>query len=233
MRRRLLLAVALSAACASTAAEADPRRPAGFATVTEGRILFFPPSVEVYEIGAGGPPLLKQDWTETARQHVREALETMLTERKATLIAYRDPEASDRRLQHLQIARVLWLVSQAILQHSYGPDALRLPNKAGRFDWTLGPSASALREDNDDADYALFVTFLEGHSTGGRVAMNVASAVLGGVMVTGRQRGIASLVDLRTGDIVWYHKNDESDGDLRTAASARKAIERLLKGFPF
>lgn len=233
MRRRLLLAVALVAACAAAPAEADPRQPAGFVKVADGRVIFFPPSVEVYEIAAGGPPLLKQDWTEAARQHVRQALETTLTERNATLVAYRDPEVGERRMQHIQIVKVHALVSQAIQLHSYGGDAQRLPNKAGRFDWTLGPSATALSDDHDGADYALFVTFIEGHSSGGRVAMNVAAAVLGGVVVTGRQTGIASLVDLKTGDIVWYHRNVESDGNLRTADDARKAIGRLLKGFPF
>src|SRR5688500_1123946 len=100
MRRRLLFAVALVAACAAAPVAAEPRRAAGVVKVGDGRVIFFPPHVEVYEVGAGGPPLLKQDWTEAAREHVRQALETTLTERNANLVAYRDPEVAERRMQH-------------------------------------------------------------------------------------------------------------------------------------
>jgi hypothetical protein len=234
MTRRWRLAAAL-AALVSTAplAYGEPLRAAGVVKLTDTRILLFPASVEVYEIVAGGQPTLKQDWTQTARDHLKTALETELTEKKATLLSYRDPQTPERQFKHVQIVKVHALVSQAILRHRYGGDAQRLPNKAGRFDWTLGSGASALREDHDDADYALFVHFVEGHSSGGRVAMNVAAAVFGGMVVTGRQTGLASLLDLRTGDVVWYNRNVESDGDLRTLDDARKAVRRLLKELPF
>jgi hypothetical protein len=232
MNRRIILAVAVAALVSASPAAAEPRRAAGTVTLGDARIVMFPASVEVYEIGAGGP-VLKQDWTETAREHVRRVLERELAQRKITVVPYQEPEPGERRLQHIQIVKVHGLVGQAILRHSYGGEITRLPNKAGRFDWSLGPGASALREDHGDADYALFVSFAEGHSSGGRVAMNVAGAILGGQIVTGRQTGLASLVDLKTGDVVWFHRNVESDGDLRTESDAAKAVKRLFKELPF
>lgn len=213
-------------------AAADPLRAATPLNPTDARVLMLAPSVEVYEIGAGGQSALKAEWTEAARGHVRVALEAELGARKATVVAYQAPEAGDRQAAHLQIFKVHGLVAQMVLRHAYGGDNARLPSKEGRFDWSLGPGARALGEDHEDAGYALFVTFTEGHSSGGRVAMNVAAAVLGGAIVTGRQTGIASLVDLKTGDVVWFHRNRESDGDLRTAEAAAKAVRRLLKEFP-
>jgi len=133
----------------------------------------------------------------------------------------------------MQVTKVHTLVAQTIVRHEYGGDKLRLPSKAGRFDWSVGPGAEVIRQDNAEADYALFVEFIEGHSSGGRVAVNVAAAVLGGPIITGAQTGVASLVDLRTGDVVWFHRNRETDGDLRTPGGARKAVGRLLKELPF
>ena len=215
------------------AAGAAPRRAAGATNVGDARIVHFPAHVEVYEIVAGGAPVLKQDWTEAAREHVRQAVAGEFAERGAVLVPYQEPEASERRLQHVQVVKVHGLVSQAILRHSYGGAMQQLPSKAGRFDWTVGPGASALRDDHGNADYALFVSFVQGHTSGGRAAMNVAAAVLGGPIVTGRQTGIASLMDLRTGDIVWFHQNVESGADLRTAPEALQAVRRLLREFPF
>ena len=217
-------------ACAAAPAAADPRRAAGFVKVSEARVLFFPVDIGVYEIAAGGA-VLKQDWTDTARGHVRHALESEIAARRATVVPYQEPEAPAHKLQHLQIFKVYRLVSHAILLHSYSGEAYRLPNKAGRFDWSVGPAAAALREGHGDPDYTLFVSFVEGHASSGRVAMNVLGALLGGI-VTGRQTGLASLVDLKTGDVVWFNRNVESDGDLRTATDALKAVKRLLKELP-
>jgi hypothetical protein len=211
---------------------ADPLRATTSVNLTGARIVMVAPSVEVYEIGAGGQSALKADWTEAARGHVRAALEAELVARKTTVVTYRPPEAGDRQAEHLQIFKVHALVAQTVMRHAYGGDDARLPSKEGRFEWSLGPRARVLAEDHVDAGYALFVTFVEGHSSGGRVAMNVAAVVLGGSIVTGRQTGIASLVNLETGDVVWFNLNRESDGDLRTAEDATKAVRRLLKEFP-
>ena len=234
MRRHLgvILAVAVTVLAAGVG-HADPRRsPAPF-KLGDARIVLFAPSVAVYELGAGGQMALKQDWTDAAHGHVLNAIEAALGAGKATVVPYQPPEVAERRAAHMQVTKVHTLVAQTIVRHEYGGDKLRLPSKAGRFDWSVGPGAEVIRQDNAEADYALFVEFIEGHSSGGRVAVNVAAAVLGGPIITGAQTGVASLVDLRTGDVVWFHRNRETDGDLRTPGGARKAVGRLLKELPF
>ena len=58
-------------------------------------------------------------------------------------------------------------------------------------------------------------------------------AALFGVAVSGGQQvGFASLVDLRTGNIVWFNRIMNGTGDLRTADPAQKTVEDLLRELP-
>jgi hypothetical protein len=206
---------------------ADPERSPTSIRLTDARILLPSVRVEVYEITAGGQAQLKPDWTENATANVQAAIETAVGGGKATIVKYEPPTDLERQETHTQVLKLHGLVGNAILTHRYD-GRFRLPSMEGRFDWSLGPSAAVLREDAE-ADYALFVRFIEGHASGGRVAVNVAAAVLGGPIVTGRQTGVASLVDLRTGDILWFNRTIEGSGDLRTRDGALKALKRLLR----
>ncbi len=44
--------------------------------------------------------------------------------------------------------------------------------------------------------------------------------------------GIASLVDLRTGNIVWFNQLTSTTGDLRTEKPANEAVHTLMTGLP-
>jgi hypothetical protein len=46
------------------------------------------------------------------------------------------------------------------------------------------------------------------------------------------QQGFASLVDLETGDVVWFNHLFSTVGDLREPEPARDAIDTLLEGSP-
>jgi hypothetical protein len=48
----------------------------------------------------------------------------------------------------------------------------------------------------------------------------------------GFQSGFASLVDLRTGKIVWFNRVLSVDGDLRNPDDARDTVGELLQGLP-
>ena len=51
-------------------------------------------------------------------------------------------------------------------------------------------------------------------------------------MQGGEQHGFASLVDLRSGDIVWFNRLLSVVGDLRTEEPAAKTVSQLLEGLP-
>ena len=68
-------------------------------------------------------------------------------------------------------------------------------------------------------------------STERKVAM-VAMAVLGVAATGGRQVGYATLVDLETGQVLWFNRLSRASGDLREEKSAAESVDALLAGFP-
>lgn len=195
------------------------------------RIVIMPPDVQLSELTAGGLLEPKADWTEQGRQNVSAAIDHYLQARGTTVLPYLPPasgtetEAVDGQLIKLHDA-----VGGAILAHKYVP-ILALPAKGDRFDWTLGTSVHHLQA-RTGADYALFILFRDSYASAGRVALIVGAAILGVGVPGGRQIGIASLVDLHTGDILWFNRLINPAGDLRTPEPAAKAIQDLLAELP-
>lgn len=64
------------------------------------------------------------------------------------------------------------------------------------------------------------------------VMVIVAAAFLGVGIPGGQQVGFASLVDLRSGDVTWFHLHARGTGDLRTVEPARETTTSLLEQFP-
>jgi hypothetical protein len=139
--------------------------------------------------------------------------------------------APEKRDDLTQLVKLHGAVGTSIMTHQY-LDPLKLPTKEGRFEWSLGPTAKALKE-TFDADYALFVHVRDSYSSAGRVALQiVAVIVLGALPQGGTQVGFASLVDLETGDVVWFNRLARASGDLRTEAAARETVQALLTDLP-
>jgi hypothetical protein len=58
-------------------------------------------------------------------------------------------------------------------------------------------------------------------------------AALGvGMNPGGRQTGYASLVDLNSGQILWFNRLQRGSGDLREAGKAAETLNALLTEFP-
>ena len=184
------------------------------------------PDVEISELTAGGLTEPNAAWTATARGNIEQALDAFLAEKGVSLIpqgaTVNDPE-------EIQLVKLHEAVGASILVHTYIQPAA-LPTKP-TFDWTLGDAATVLGR-NHGADYALFLNFRDSFSSDGRVAFIIAAAVFGVSVPGGQQTGFASLVDLRTGDVVWFHTLLSTTGDLREPASARNAVESLLTQIP-
>ena len=60
----------------------------------------------------------------------------------------------------------------------------------------------------------------------------IGFVLLGGDIGGGMQIGVASLVDLRTGQVVWHNLLVDQTGDLRTPTGASETAGDLLKRFP-
>ncbi|MGF1641653.1 MAG: hypothetical protein ACFCUO_11955 [Rhodospirillales bacterium] len=197
------------------------------------RVLLMPVDVAIYELTAGGLLEPKADWTASARTNVREAVVDSLRQRTTEVVVYVEgPGEPEVRRDQIQLVKLHEAVGQTILVQKYHPGGDLLPTKKGVFDWSLGPKVASLR-DEYDADYALFVFLRDSHSSGGRVAAGIMMALLFGVALPGGQQlGFASLVDLETGDIVWFNRSQSGFGDLRTPEASRSSVAELMTDFP-
>lgn len=225
----LLALVALAAGCAQTTTltRTDSTRP----ILAGARVLLMPTDITLYELTAGGLQEPKADWTASARTHLLAALQDELAKDHIRLVAYWPPNTDpSKQYAYIQLAKLHNLVGVTILKHRLGLGP-PLPTKHGVFDWSLGAGARVLHQDSG-ADYGLFLFIQDSYATAGRKAIMAVAAVGGVVVPGGRQLGFASLVDLASGDIVWFNWLPNGTHDLRDADSARKAIRELLAGFP-
>jgi len=190
------------------------------------QILLMPPDVKYYMLTAGGLAEPHAQWTSAARWNFVRAVDAYAAERGADLIVI-DPDQPPGDIE-TEYERLHNAVGNTILINYF---QTKLPSKGDRFDWSLGPGVSAIGEKHG-ADYALF-TFYRGYSSsGGRMALAILAAGVGVGISTGGTGGFASLVDLRTGDVVWFNKLDAGFGDLRNPDGAKTAIRELLKDMP-
>ena len=194
-------------------------------------VIVMPIDIELALVTAGGVAEPRADWTASGRTNMRTALVERLAGVKATT-TYVDAGTPEKPLpdDEVQVAKLASAVGASILIHEYNQQ-LKLPTKPDKLDWTLGPSAKLLA-DRYNADHAMFTFVRDSYTSSGRVAVIVLAALFNVALPGGVQIGYASLVDLRTGKVVWFNRLARSSGDLRTAGAASETVAALLNGFP-
>jgi hypothetical protein len=78
----------------------------------------------------------------------------------------------------------------------------------------------------------LFTWMRDSYASGERKAMMVGLALLGVGLSGGVQVGYATLVDLETGQVLWFNQLVSASGDVREEKPAADAVNSLLTGFP-
>jgi len=225
--RRILalgLVVALSGCAAAVQRQASDLRREPGKTPT---IVVMPLDVELSQLTAGGIPEPHSEWTEAALKHMRDALEEEARSYKVKLTDFHAERGSpEDRQMSLDLVKLHRAVGGAVLVHQY-IQGLALPSKEGKFDWSLGPSVAAISRSHE-ADYALFLFVRDSYATAGRVAVMVVAALMGVGVQGGTQVGFASVIDLKTGDIVWFNRLIRPQGDLRTPEAAAETVKALV-----
>lgn len=213
----------------SLAAHAQSKNLApGFANLGKGSgILVMTPDVELYSISAGGVIEPKADWTETAQKYLQEALKKKMSELSLNT-QFMSEKDSDT---FADISSLHAAVAQSISLHHMSGGNLKLPTKNDQLDWSLGDSVVPIRE-KLGADYALFVWIRDSYASNERKAAMIALALLGVGIGGGMQTGYASLVDLRTGQVMWFNRLLRGNGDLRDHDPAVETLNALLTEFP-
>jgi hypothetical protein len=197
-----------------------------------GSVVIVEPNIELSEVLAGGVQEPRKEWSEAARRLYPEEVHRRL---QASGIAQRpdydipDDLPPDTRLG--QILRLNEAVSVSILAYT-SPGNQLATKKGKRLDWTLGPGVEELRKATG-ADYALFTYMRDSYTSAGRKALRIVGLLLlGGDIGGGRQVGVTTLVDLRTGQVVWFNFLAKQTGDLRDAAGAQQTAKNMLEGIP-
>lgn len=231
-RLRGVRAVVLVAGFAllSGAAQAQPNTrnfAPGFAERAAGsRLVIVPADVELFSQSAGGVLEPRADWTQAAQQHFRSAVLA-----RKHVVGADSIELADKDIDELgQLNALHGAVAEAVfVHHMMGMPPL--PTKDKLLDWTLGEAVEPLRA-RTGADYALFFWIRDSYASAERKAAIVVMALLGVGIAGGAQIGYASLVDLRSGRIVWFNNLARGSGDLREPQPAEETVEALLKTFP-
>lgn len=191
------------------------------------RILLMPPDIKYYLLTAGGVPEPNAEWTDAAQENFAEAIQNYAASIGTDLKILDKRNLSPSEIQYEELHSA---VGYTIISNYFG--AAKLPSKNGAFDWTLGPDIKEIGEQHD-ADYALFVFYRDYQASGGRVAFAIlAAAATGAATSIGSESGFASLVDLNTGDIVWFNVVNAGSGELRKKEGAAAAVNSLFKDIP-
>lgn len=240
--RNLELALALAASvavsgCVQTRQFADVQF-----TPPQGdyRLLVMRPDVNVNQLSTGGVPQPRADWTEQARANIINALKAQQAGRggKLLVLARRNELANISTEEVADLERLNYAVAQSIALHKYSGAAL--PTKRGKgLEYTLGEDAVNLGR-RSGYDYALFLHAEDNIASTGRTALQVlgvAGCFIGFCAPSGgsNQFAYASLVDLRTGEVVWFNVLQTgsqlpgvSFGDIRSPEGSAQMVERLL-----
>lgn len=195
------------------------------------RIALLEPRIMVGEQSTGGMFEPNADWTEQARENLERELTTALGNVGNEVVRLNlnvTPEADSlRRYNYLFGA-----VAGSVIEYQFFPGN-RLPTKKREksFEWTVGPG---LREVAalEGYDYVLMIRTKDAYGSTGRKALQIVGLLAGVGVTSGEHVGMAGLIDVKTGDLVWLNADLQMGGDPRTPEGAAKRVSQLLEGFP-
>ncbi len=196
-------------------------------------IVLMRPDTDVGELQGGGLPQPNADWTKAAREHLVAALAANAKAKGLDLkvIDEQSGEAGQLVADYTALHKA---VADSVIQHKYY--GAKLPTKKDRFDWTMGPGAAKLG-DLSGGNYALFLYTRDNFATASRKAMQVMGGLgcLVGfcMIVTGGQHvAYASMVELSTGNVVWFNVLRGSKGDVREKDGAQNMVDAIMASMP-
>lgn len=228
MRRWLALAVAavFLASCASSSpktysATYEPP-PAG------SRVLVMTPDVHLALLTAAGLQEPREDWSRQGRDNLASTVAVHIAREGHSSSTLDPTTAMEGRIG--QLIRLHDAVGASILAVNYAN--VNVPTRRNNFEWTLGEGTREIATAHN-ADYALFITARGSYASSGRVAAMVGLAILGVSVPLGGQQAFASLVDLRTGNIIWFNVIVAGPNeDMRDPEGAALLARRVMRDAP-
>ena len=191
------------------------------------KILLMPIDIEICELTIAGICEPNASWTKESKKNIILGFEEILKNKNASLNEY---NKKDQNNEIVQLIKLHTQMGQEIINNEYG--SMELPTKEN-FDWSIGNKVKLLKKKHK-SDYAIFIFFRDQYSSTQRVIYNIVTAILfpGIIPIGGSQLAFASLVNLNTGDIVWFNGYYRSVGDVRDLKSARDTVSKIFEEFP-
>lgn len=226
---RALAALAMLVAVTACATSAPRTFQGEFQPLADNsRILVMTPDVQLSVLTAAGLQEPREDWSVAGRDNLAAAVATLIRAQSHSTSSLDPATAMEGRVG--QIIRLHDAVGGSILAINYG--AYSVPTRNDDFSWTLGEGVQELAAAHN-ADYALFVTARGSYASAGRVAAMVGMAILGVGVPLGGQQAFASLVDLRTGNVIWFNVATAAPNqDMRETEGAASLAETLMRDAP-
>ena len=195
------------------------------------KFILLPIDVTVSEISAGGIVEEVPDWSAAATTNIHNALNTFFQEEKGmTLLPTPSLSEEEQALIEEHVALYDVAAGTSLALKYQGGQAWEEKNK--RFDYTLGDGLRFLKK-KTDADAALIIIGLDQISSSGRKAAMVAAALFGVAVPGGISFITAGVVDLNTGDILWFNHNFAvASHDLRDKKDATAMLYKMLLEYP-
>lgn len=221
-----LAALVVLSACATSA----PKTFTGEFThpPANSRVLVMTPDVQLAVLTAAGLQEPREDWSHSGRDNLAASVAAHIQSKGHAPSALDPATAMEGRSG--QIIRLHDAVGTSILAINYL--GVNVPTRRQNFIWTLGEGVQELAAAHE-ADYALFITARGSYASAGRTAAVVGMAILGVGLPMGGQQAFASLVDLRTGNVIWFNVVTAAPGeDMRTTDGATDLAQRLMQEAP-
>ena len=226
--KSMLAGLLMAASLSPHPALAEQNLAPGFSQLAKSSsVVVMPVDVELFSMSAGGVNEPRADWTAAAQGHMRGALASKADKLGIKTLHLEEREADEfgeLLALHAAVARSI------ALHHSVG-GGWSLPTKDGKLDWSFAEAMKPIQA-KTGAQYGLFVWVRDSYASAERKLAMVGLALLGVGITGGAQVGYASLVDLSSGQVLWFNRLARGSGDLREAEPAAESIEALLSGFP-
>lgn len=203
-------------------------------------VLIAPADIIVYKLTAGGITEQMDEWIDRARLDFEQTFQSALNRRYSLRV--RALKAVDLSLVNQELFKsqnaLHRAVAQSIDMHVYSRQSV-LSLKRKNFDYSLGPHFGYL-QDLYGADMILFTYGMSIKATTGRWLMSVMEGLinlgLAGVISMPRTDGskvYVSLIDCKSGDVIWFDKYYDPQGSLMPPGKAQKIAEGVVKSMPF
>lgn len=192
-----------------------------------GKVLFVEPDVTVKELGVGMAEEVPE-WTAEGRENLTTELRQHLQE-QAELEFIELADLSTEHIQQLEEHTALYklVATQHLLLQ--GPNDMGWKRIQPLNQYSIGPGLRFLEADSGP-QFAIMTVGEDLISSGGRVATQIALAMLGVAAPGGYCVVHSGIVDLASGDVLWTNTTVSGTHSLRSKENTREMVAKLFDG---